>query len=394
MYQLVMVLITISLFAGLLLAGRSYVNPQQVSGLERSELLLADRNRIDLALRSYRVANGTPIPKTGWEEAIAPFLNEPLRPLPDGFTWGLQGGAEGGRSCVLTDPGAIIPRSASSVSCVLTGVQACLSPSSVGMIGEAGWSGCEGMLIVNDALLRSAASAVIGGDETFSLTGPDAEEYTFSDSVRNVYVGQVTDLSDLFALTGFNGDVGYWTTSQVTDMSGMARSAPAFNSPISGWDTSVVIHMSRMFEAASAFNRDLSAWCVPLIGSSPADFDTGASAWALGRPVWGTCPSETTPVLISLGAATLPDAERDAVYVGFDFGTVLTLSGADPADLTWSGTSVPAGLSLTPEGALEGTPTVIGGFSFSVVASHPGGSTDGRSYSIIINDPDPLIVEP
>lgn len=394
MYQLVMVLITISLFAGLLLAGRSYVDPQRVVSLQRSEFPLADRNRIDLALRSYRIANRVPVPETGWLDAVAPYLTEPVSALPDGYSWYLQGGPEGGRACVMTEAGVTLPVAAAEVSCVLTGLAACLAPSSVGLIGEAGWTGCEGMLIVDDTMLRSAASPAAGGDASFALTGPDAQTYTFDEDARNLFTGQVTDLSDLFAVTGFDGDVGYWATSRVTTMAGLARSASQFNADIGGWDTSGVLDLARAFEAATSFNQDLSGWCVPLIGSEPADFDTGASAWSLDRPVWGTCPSETAPVTLSLGAATLPDGERDAVYAGFDFGTVLTVSGADPSELSWVGTSVPAGLTLNPDGTLSGTPTSTGGFSFSVVVSHPGGASDGRSYTIIINDPDPLIVEP
>jgi len=48
--------------------------------------------------------------------------------------------------------------------------------------------------------------------------------------------------------------------------------------------------MSAMFYLATSFNQDLSGWCVSLIPSEPSLFDAGASAWALPRPVWGTCP--------------------------------------------------------------------------------------------------------
>lgn len=394
MYQLIMVLITISLFAGLLLAGRTYVDPQRVVRIERAELLLGDRSRIDLALRSYLVANGVPAPETGWEEAIGPFLTEPPRQLPAGLSWTLRATPDGGSVCLSADPGEEIPTAASSVSCVLTGLAACLSPGSVGLIGEPGWTGCEGMLIVDDAMLRAAGSPEAGGDGSFAVTGPDAQVYTFADSERDLFTGQVTDMSDLFALTSFSGDVGYWSTSGVTRMDRLARSAALFNPPIGGWDVSRVTGMTGMFDGAPDFNRDLSAWCVPLIGAEPVGFDDGATSWALGRPVWGTCPSEADPVIITLAAGSLPDGEKDAVYAGFDFGSVLTLSGADPSALTWAGSSVPAGLILNPDGTLTGTPTLVGGFSFSVLASHPSGASDGRSYTIIINDPDPLIVEP
>jgi hypothetical protein len=395
MYQLVMVLITISLFAGLLLAGRSYVDPQRVVAAERAEVLLAERNRIGIALRAYRVANGVPAPESGWEDEVSPFLTAPLRELPEGLSWAYRTDPDGGSVCVSTGPGGEIPIAAAPVSCVLTGLAACMDPGSVGLIGEPGWTGCEGMLIVDDAMLRAAASPAAGGDGSFAITGPDSEVYTFADSDRDLFTGQVTNLSDLFALTTFSGDIGYWSTMSVTRMDGMARSAALFNPPIGGWNTSNVTTMSRMFDGAADFNRDLSGWCVPLISAEPADFDTGATSWVLNRPVWGTCPAESEAVLIALGAAALPDGERNAPYGGFDFRTVLTLSGAAPEDLTWTGSSVPAGLSVDPQdGTLTGTPSVSGGFTFSVLASHASGVSDGRSYSIIINDSDPLIIEP
>ena len=395
MYQLVMVLITISLFAGLLLAGRSYVDPQRVVAIERAEVLLAERNRIDLALRAYRVANGVPAPEARWEEEVAAFLTSPLRELPEGLSWTYRTDPDGGSVCVSTGPGAELPPSAAPVSCVLTGLAACMAPGSVGLIGGPGWTGCEGMLIVDDAMLRAAGSPEAGGDGSFAITGLDAEIYTFADSDRDLFTGQVTNLSDLFALTTFSGDIGYWSTSSVTRMDGLARSASLFNAPIGGWDTSRVTTMSRMFDGAADFNRDLSGWCVPLITTEPSDFDRGATSWLLGRPVWGSCPAETGTVSIALGSAALPDAERNAAYVGYDFRTLLTLSGTGPEDLAWTGTSLPDGLTLDPsDGTLTGTPTGVGGYTFSVLASHPSGVSDGRSYTIIINDPDPLIVEP
>jgi len=394
MYQLIMVLISISVFAGLLLAGHTYVDPQRVVSLERAELLLAESNRIDLGLRAYRVANGVSASDPGWENRITGYLSAPIRPLSVGLSWALRDGPEGGRVCLRAAPGTSIPGTASRISCVLSGATACLSPSSVGLIGELGWTGCEGMLIVDNALLRSAGSALIDGDETFTLSGPDSETYTFAQSGQDIFTGQVTDFSDLFAATGFSGDIGYWSTSSAALMSGMFRSAPLFDAAIGGWDTSRVTGMIGMFEEASGFNRDLSGWCVPLIGSVPANFDTGALSWSSGRPVWGACPTGSEPVTITLGTANLPDGERNTVYAGFDFKTALSLSGADPSELTFTSPNAPAGLSLDADGLLSGTPTLTGGFSFAVVASHPGGSSDGRSYTIIINDPDPLVVDP
>ncbi|PTX52548.1 uncharacterized protein DUF285 [Gemmobacter caeni] len=394
-YQLVMTLITIGLFAALLLAGQSYLDPQRIVSVERAEFLLAERNRINIALRAYRVANGVPLDGTGWEERVTPFLKAPIRPLPDGMSWTLRSEASGGSVCIQLTGGVSLPPMSESVTCELSGPTACYDPLAVGLIGQPGWTGCEGMLIVDDALLRSVASPAAGGDGSFALTGPDGETYGFGAGARTVFTGQVTDMSDLFEGTLFNGDLSHWLTGRVTTMSDMFRGASVFNQAIGEWDTSQVVSMDRMFDGAADFNQDLSGWCVPLIGSAPPGFDSGAASWTLARPLWGGCPSGEPVISVTLGAGSVPDGEIGVTYPGFDFSGLLTLSGTEASALSWTVSTPPPGLALNPSGVLTGTPTQVGGFSFAVGVSHTSGVSDARNYTIIINDPDgALIVEP
>lgn len=156
----------------------------------------------------------------------------------------------------------------------------CYDPANVGQVGQTGWAGCEGMLIVDTAMLRGAGSTdvAIGGDGTFQITGPDANVYTFADSAYNVFTGQVTDMSSLFRNGSFNGVISYWDTSSVTNMSNMFRSATSFNQPIGVWDTSSVTNMSFLFNLSSSFNQPLSTWNTSNVLSMTRMFE-GATAF-------------------------------------------------------------------------------------------------------------------
>lgn len=103
-------------------------------------------------------------------------------------------------------------------------------------------------------------------------------------------VSTVTDFSSCFSGSEFNDNLNLWNVSNGTNFAAMFRLNLAFNKDIGDWDTLSVTDMSFMFDQATAFNQDLSGWCVTNITVAPANFDTGATAWTLPKPVWGTCP--------------------------------------------------------------------------------------------------------
>lgn len=89
---------------------------------------------------------------------------------------------------------------------------------------------------------------------------------SFNDNIGNWDVSSVTDMSNMFTNSSFNQPIGNWDVSSVTNMYHMFIGSD-FNQPIGNWDVSNVTDMSGMFNGAngndgSPFNQSIGDWDV------------------------------------------------------------------------------------------------------------------------------------
>ena len=97
-------------------------------------------------------------------------------------------------------------------------------------------------------------------------------------------------MRSMFDLAGaFNGNIGQWDVSAVTDFSALFSNASSFDQDIGSWDVSSGTNMALMFEGATLFDQDLSDWCVPQFPSEPSFFSLNSALSTANHPVWGTC---------------------------------------------------------------------------------------------------------
>lgn len=85
----------------------------------------------------------------------------------------------------------------------------------------------------------------------------------------------------------------------------------------------------------------------------------------------------------NITTASLPSWTVDIPYPS----TTMSNTGGTPG-ISWTGTGLPAGLSIDPStGEISGTPTATGPSSVTITVTDSAGATDASTYSLTINSP-------
>ena len=170
-----------------------------------------------------------------------------------------------------------------------------------------------------------------------------------------------------------------------------------------GFDFNAVLQVA----GDASFDGQAVTWAL-VAGALPAGLTLGADGVLSGAPTEagtasfqvkasyktasGTQAFEilTGEIVVSLQGATLPAALVGRAYAGFDFNSVLQVSGVESFDgqaVIWAlvGGALPAGLTLGADGVLSGTPTTAGTSSFQVKASYK--TADGtQTFEILTGE--------
>lgn len=100
-------------------------------------------------------------------------------------------------------------------------------------------------------------------------------------------VSKVTDMSGMFASSGFAGNISAWRVNNVIDFSYFAEFTPSFDSDLSTWNVSSATDMSWMFRASKAFNSNISNWDVRNVEDFSSMF-AGAKIFNQDLCSWGS----------------------------------------------------------------------------------------------------------
>ena len=217
------------------------------------------------------------------------------------------------------------------------------------------------------------------------MSGMFTNATAFNQTLDSWDVGSVTNMQDMFAgATTFNQAINSWDVSNVTNMRGVFYLGSAFNQPLNNWDVSSATTMIGMFQGAIAFNQPLDSWDVSNVTVINNLFE-GATAFNQPLNNWNVSN------VVDMGRMFYNASVFNQPLDNWDVGNVTTMqsmfSGATALSQANYATTL-NGWTQAAKLPLQNNVTLDAGGKYSA-ATNPGRQTLLQSYSWTINDGGP-----
>ena len=178
--------------------------------------------------------------------------------------------------------------------------------------------------------------------------------YQFVEDVNNWDTANVTLMEGTFqTCLNFNSNLNLWSTTRVTNMSYMFSGAQSFNQPLSTFVTSGVTDFAWMFYKAASFDQPIGNWDTSgIVGPNAMDYMfQGAMIFNQDLTLWCVLPIPSEPSSFRVGSALI-DGNMPI------WGTCPTTPSPTPS-VTPTRTPTPTVTpSLTPTSSVTPTPSI------------------------------------
>jgi len=193
----------------------------------------------------------------------------------------------------------------------------------------------------------------------FSLTNASNtfKDTNFNGVVNNWDVSNITTFDNFFNGSQFNQDCNNWNVSKAISLEGIFKTSP-FNKTLSSWDVSSATALLSMFASNTAFNQDISMWNISNVIAAAGMFFE-ATAFNKSLAAWNVTSLTGPQSLFFANGSGLSTTNYNSLLISWasqnvktgvsiNFGTSQYTAGSDAA--TARATLVSKGWTITDGG--------------------------------------------
>jgi hypothetical protein len=249
--------------------------------------------------------------------------------------------------------------------------------------GDAKFFGSTGSITLNKPIVGMSATTDGKG---YWLVASDGGIFSFGDAKFLGSTGSITLNKPIVGMAATSDSQGYWLVASDGGIFSFGDAGYFGSDPAAGVQVGDVVALASASDGQGYWIAGGNGGVNPFGGAAS---DGSAAGEPLNRPIVGfsaaqpSIPGLESPAPLAVSTTSLPNAS-----VGVPYGATLAASGGTPS-YSWTLTSgaLPAGLNITPNGAISGTPGALGHASFTLEVTDstaPTAMTAAATLSIVV----------